>query len=109
MAGQSLGLGAVPQWRPPWLVGLVLFLRTNLFGSREIFELAHRAHHQFQGAKDSGIDVAAASFGGVLSSFSGAQGTSVSQTEVSSWPVGLRVAGCWNGAVGFYITVPSVH
>jgi len=87
--GAKLGVGSSAAVATALVGGIGSLLKDRPLGGREIFELAHRAHHQFQGGKGSGIDVAAASFGGTLS-FSGAKGLQSPQTEISSWPSGLR-------------------
>ena len=87
--GAKLGVGSSAAVAAALVGGIGFLLSDQSFEPRKIFELAHRAHLRFQGGRGSGIDVAAASFGGTLS-FKGSQGRSLPKSETRKWPAGLR-------------------
>ena len=87
--GAKLGVGSSAAVAAALVSGIGFLLSHQSLESRKIFELAHRAHLAFQGGRGSGIDVAAASFGGVLA-FRGSHDGSLPESEARTWPAGLR-------------------
>jgi len=89
--GDKLGLGSSSALTVALTAVLAAAAGRQLPGSEALFQLAHAAHRRLQSGGGSGIDVAAAVYGGVLALLPDAR------VEVLGWPSGLHWLAAWSG------------
>ena len=87
--GAKLGVGSSAAVAAALVGGIGSLIEVQPMKAQRVFELAHGAHLRFQHGRGSGIDVAASSFGGVLSFCRPAESAMPTCTP-RAWPRALK-------------------
>ena len=87
--GAKLGVGSSAAVAVALVGGIGLSLADQPMNESQIFEVAQRAHLAFQGGRGSGVDIAAASMGGVLSFHRMSEQGALTRLS-RPWPQGLQ-------------------